>query len=318
LLADVRLSAIFADGFESGDTSAWSSQLPFASTLAGVARDTDVLGGGQARVWRYYDTDGVGSVRVITDEGGDVVERHDYLPFGEECTTGACETNPQGGGGDDRKFTGKERDTETGLDYFGARYYAASTARFTSVDPATTFQANLTDPQRWNRYAYARNNPLTFVDPDGRVIETAWDVFNIGLGVASLGYNLAEGNWGSAAFDAGGLVLDGVAAAVPFVPGGAGAAIKAGRIADKTVDAARVLDAAADGTRAARGGLPSAWQARKVWQPSARHAEEGLPIGPRTSGSASWASGSRATYQLVGLHGRKTRRRRALRSNTDR
>ena len=68
LLADVRLSAIFADGFESGDTSAWSSQLPFASTLAGVARDTDVLGGGQARVWRYYDTDGVGSVRVITDE----------------------------------------------------------------------------------------------------------------------------------------------------------------------------------------------------------------------------------------------------------
>jgi RHS repeat-associated protein len=168
LLADVRLSAIFADGFESGDTSAWSSQLPFASMLAGVARDTDVLGGVQARVWRYYDTDGVGSVRVITDEGGDVVERHDYLPFGEECTTGACETNPQGGGGDDRKFTGKERDEETGLDYFGARYYGSAIARFTTLDPAMTFQANLVDPQRWNRYAYAKNNPLVFVDPDGR------------------------------------------------------------------------------------------------------------------------------------------------------
>jgi len=173
LLADVRLSAIFADGFESGDTSAWSSQLPFASTLAGVARDTDVLGGGQARVWRYYDTDGVGSVRVITDEGGDVVERHDYLPFGEECTTGACETNPQGGGGDDRKFTGKERDNETGLDYFGARYYSAPLARFATIDPAMTIQANVVDPQRWNRYAYANNNPLKFIDPDGREITYA-------------------------------------------------------------------------------------------------------------------------------------------------
>jgi RHS repeat-associated protein len=161
-------------------------------------------------------------------------------------------------------FAHSTADPDLAGPYFGARYYAASTARFTSVDPAMTSQANLTDPQRWIRYAYARNNPLTFVDPDGRVIETAWDVFNIGLGVASLGYNLAEGNWGSAAFDAGGLVLDGVAAAVPFVPGGAGAAIKAGRIADKTVDAARVLDAAADGTRAAKGGTAAANWAENV------------------------------------------------------
>lgn len=67
-----------------------------------------------------------------------------------------------------REFTGKERDAETGYDYFGARYYGAKAARFTTIDPAYTSQENLVDPQRWNRYAYVRNNPLRYVDPDGR------------------------------------------------------------------------------------------------------------------------------------------------------
>jgi len=67
-------------------------------------------------------------------------------------------------------FTGKERDAETGLDYFGARYQRAGIGRFTSVDPAMTIDENLVDPQRWNRYAYARTNPLRWVDPDGRAV----------------------------------------------------------------------------------------------------------------------------------------------------
>jgi RHS repeat-associated protein len=53
--------------------------------------------------------------------------------------------------------------------YFGARYYRADVGRFTTVDPAMTLQENLIDPQRWNRYAYVRNNPLRYVDPDGRM-----------------------------------------------------------------------------------------------------------------------------------------------------
>jgi RHS repeat-associated protein len=72
------------------------------------------------------------------------------------------------GAGQPRKFTGKERDTETGLDYFGGRYYSSPVARFTTVDPSMTIEENLLDPQRWNRYAYGRNNPLRYVDPDGR------------------------------------------------------------------------------------------------------------------------------------------------------
>lgn len=65
------------------------------------------------------------------------------------------------------KFTGKERDTETGLDFFQARYMSAAQGRFTSPDPLGNFVANAADPQTWNLYAYARNNPLVFVDPTG-------------------------------------------------------------------------------------------------------------------------------------------------------
>ena len=57
----------------------------------------------------------------MTDAAGNVIERHDYLPFGEECTTGVCASNPGVNAGQPRKFTGKERDAETGLDYFGCQ-----------------------------------------------------------------------------------------------------------------------------------------------------------------------------------------------------
>jgi lysozyme len=57
--------------------------------------------------------------------------------------------------------------------YFGARYYSAQIGRFTTVDPVMTISANLVDPQRWNRYAYARNNPLSFLDPSGRCTKAA-------------------------------------------------------------------------------------------------------------------------------------------------
>jgi len=67
-----------------------------------------------------------------------------------------------------RLFTGKEKDLETGQDYFGARYYRLDVGRFTTVDPAVTIKDNLVDPQRWNRYAYVTNNPLKYTDPDGR------------------------------------------------------------------------------------------------------------------------------------------------------
>jgi RHS repeat-associated protein len=62
------------------------------------------------------------------------------------------------------KFTGKERDTESGLDNFGARYDASSMGRFMTPDP---LGGHLEDPQTLNKYAYVRNNPTTLTDPTG-------------------------------------------------------------------------------------------------------------------------------------------------------
>jgi len=92
-----------------------------------------------------------------------VVSRHDFMPFSEEVA-------PPPPPSDKRLFTGKERDSETGMDYFGARYYRANLGRFSTVDPELNVKEALVDPQRWNRYAYVRNNPLKYVDPDGRDI----------------------------------------------------------------------------------------------------------------------------------------------------
>jgi RHS repeat-associated protein len=65
------------------------------------------------------------------------------------------------------QFTGKERDFESGLDYFGARYYANGLGRFSSPDPIAIFIADTSDPQTWNQYSYVRGNPVANIDPTG-------------------------------------------------------------------------------------------------------------------------------------------------------
>lgn len=118
----------------------------------------------------YLTTDDLGSPRVVTDEFGQVVARHDYLPYGEEVMAGfGGRTTAQGYGGDDgvrQQFTGYERDDESGLDYAQARYFKPSHGRFTSVDPLAA-SANIKNPQTLNRYTYALNSPYKFTDPLG-------------------------------------------------------------------------------------------------------------------------------------------------------
>ena len=121
---------------------------------------------------RWVVADQLGTPRIILDQSGALANasRHDYLPFGEELfagsfgrTTGLGYTNADGVR---QKFTEKERDNETGLDYFGARYYANIQGRFTAPDPLRA-SATIDNPQSWNRYAYTVNNPLRYVDPNG-------------------------------------------------------------------------------------------------------------------------------------------------------
>lgn len=123
----------------------------------------------------YLTTDHLDSTRVVTDKNQAIAARHDYLPFGEEIPAGIGNRTVGAGyvSTDDttQRFTSKERDSESGLDYFGARYYSSSPGRFTSVDAIGSTFSRLIDPQRLNRYGYDRNNPLKYVDPDGNDIK---------------------------------------------------------------------------------------------------------------------------------------------------
>jgi RHS repeat-associated protein len=90
---------------------------------------------------------------------------------------GSCYPDPPDANYDSRapqKFTGKERDVETGLDYFLARYYSGAQGRFMRPDDPFVDQFP-EDPQSWNLYAYTRNNPLRFVDPTGNACRVAED-----------------------------------------------------------------------------------------------------------------------------------------------
>jgi RHS repeat-associated protein len=174
----------------------------------------------------YYHNDVTGSPVVATNQQAQVVWRKTYTPYGE--STGKDSDNRKG-------FTGHVEDAN-GLVYAGARYYDPALGRFLSTDPVGFSESNL---MSFNRYAYANNNPYKYVDPDGRVVETAWDIANVVMDVSSMGMNLAAGNYGGAALDAGALLLDGAAVIFPGVPGGAGTLLKAARGADKAIDVAK-------------------------------------------------------------------------------
>jgi len=116
----------------------------------------------------FLTADHLGSIRVVTDKSGNVVSRHDYLPFGEEIDSTLSARNQITGYGSsdgvDQRFTGKERDAESGLDNFLARYLSGPEGRFTSPDRAHGEQNN---PQSFNKYSYAFNTPASLVDLDG-------------------------------------------------------------------------------------------------------------------------------------------------------
>jgi RHS repeat-associated protein len=120
--------------------------------------------------------DQLGTPRMVFDKAGSLAgtKRHDYLPFGEDIFAGTgsrstaqgYQPSPNPNDGVRQKFTSKERDIETGLDFFGARYYGSTQGRFTSADPLLS-SGSIYDPQTWNRYSYTLNNPLKYIDPLG-------------------------------------------------------------------------------------------------------------------------------------------------------
>ena len=120
----------------------------------------------------YYGGDQIGSARILTNGSGGTVESYEYYPYGQGPTPDS--TNHY-------LFTGKERDSESGNDYFGARYYASSMGRFLSPDWSAHEDpvpyARLDNPQSLNLYSYVLNNPLRSTDPDGHGCWSSWSSF---------------------------------------------------------------------------------------------------------------------------------------------
>lgn len=131
-------------------------------------------------------------------------------------------------------FVGQEYSGKGQLTFLRARFNDPEVGSFISKDPVGIADG-------LNTYQYVKSNPINGVDRTGNALETVWDITNLVIGAGSLGYNLGNQNWGYAALDAGGLVIDGLATAIPFIPGGAAAAIKAGRGIDTAVTVATTL-----------------------------------------------------------------------------
>ncbi len=125
-----------------------------------------------ARRIQYYHQDYLNSSNIIADAAGNVLEEIAYYPFGETRRHYRADDRVQES---PYLFSQKERDKETGLHYFGARYLAASLGRFLRVDPELEDppSESLGDPQALHAYGYARNNPIVYTDPTGLFIETA-------------------------------------------------------------------------------------------------------------------------------------------------
>ena len=178
-------------------------------------------------MYHYYLKDYQGNNRVVADRNGKVEEVNHYYPFG-----GMFANN---GNVQPYKYNGKELDTRKGLNWYdyGVRHYDPAVGRFITSDP-------LSEKDYFtSSYVYCGSNPINRIDKDGRIWETVWDAASLSLGINSFWKNISEGSYGAAAIDGAGVVIDAVAAAIPFIPGGAGAVINSVRATDKISDATK-------------------------------------------------------------------------------
>jgi RHS repeat-associated protein len=137
---------------------------------------SNVFGGGRllatysGSAWYYAFSDWLGTKRAQITADGNLANLSTFLslPFGDGQTTNGFDAT-------EHHYTGKERDTESGLDYFGARYYSSAMGRFMSPDWSAKAEpvpyAKLDDPQSLNLYSYVLNNPLVGIDKDGHECE---------------------------------------------------------------------------------------------------------------------------------------------------
>ena len=173
----------------------------------------------------HYHNDALGSPIAATDQDGRVVWRKSYAPYGQPIDQAA--PNEPG-------YTGKFQEPALGIQNFGARWYDPRIGRFLAIDPAGFDPQN---PQSFNRYAYANNNPYKYVDPDGN---SPLDAGFFIVDTVSFGLAVASGD--PAAIQSTGLDLAASAVGPASPIPGTGLAIKAARAGDKVGDVAKVAN----------------------------------------------------------------------------
>jgi RHS repeat-associated protein len=146
----------------------WAHTNIVAGALS-ATYDADFSGNTSGPLY-FHLSDWLGTRRQQTDYTGNPLLNFTGLPFGDGLTTIPISTT-DAADATEHHFTGKERDTESGNDYFGARYYSSSMGRFLSPDWSAKQEpvpyAKLDNPQSLNLYAYVTNNPMTRFDADG-------------------------------------------------------------------------------------------------------------------------------------------------------
>lgn len=160
LHADGTVTPIYTgqSGVSVGSFAGWNGGARDCSSATEVISTAD-----PAINTNYFLADHLGTTQMELSAGGWPLWEGQFAPFGQEFDSGSTAIR--------YKFTGKERDAESGLDYFGARYYASSMGRWMSPDWSAKEEpvpyAKLDNPQSLNLYGYVGNNPLSRADADG-------------------------------------------------------------------------------------------------------------------------------------------------------
>ena len=149
----------------------WAHTNVFAP---GLSATYDADPSQQTEGWMYFQlSDWLGTRRQQTDYAGNPCLNYTSLPYGDGLTPIPIPCLNPSDDATEHHFTGKERDAESGNDYFGARYYASNMGRWLSPDKPFADQ-HASNPQSWNLYEYGRNNPLRNVDPNGFKVLAAY------------------------------------------------------------------------------------------------------------------------------------------------
>jgi RHS repeat-associated protein len=170
--------------YPTGDYEIKNGDVKVSFNLADTLVATDDNG-----TINHVHTDHLGGTNITTDTARAITQTLDYFPYGDNrIDTGTDNEKKQ--------FTGYTKDASTGLNYAGARYYSGKTGRFISQDPVGLFNPTklLTDPQLFNTYSYARNNPIKYNDPTGMIPDDPGESLKyFFVGIGDTVYNTGKG-----------------------------------------------------------------------------------------------------------------------------